>query len=463
MSGGLTSPMRKRGGLSPGVGWVCACTKGYELAKPRTSKPPRASRPLRSIVAKPRRIDVKIKAGIAHAAARYEVLVGAGVLGGVVARFTPAPRAALVVIDAGLGKALVEPLLRELDRAKVRWGVCVVPATEADKNMLTAERGLAEAGRLRLERGDVVLTLGGGITCDVGGFIAGTYRRGVRVIHCPTTLLAMVDAAIGGKTAVNLGVPGDALSSSKPRLVKNLVGVFHQPAMVVCDVRALGTLPAREHRCGLAECIKHGLIGKVVKDATLLRWIDARVTALLTGDEAALVELVARNAAAKARVVQADPLETSTRPDGGRMALNLGHTFAHAIETLPGAGGLSWPVRDRPDLPAGSSATSTQIGPLKHGEAVGLGLLAAMRVAVAMKLNKPAAAEALGALLARCGLPTVVSGLPDSASIMQRMMDDKKTAGGKLRLILPTAGLGCRVAVGAPPKAVFAAIDSLRA
>lgn len=413
--------------------------------------------------ARPRRIEVKIKAGAAHGAARYDVLVGAGVLRGVVARIAPAPRAALVVIDAGLGKVVVEPILRELDRAKVRWGVCVVPATEADKSLLTAERGLAEAGRLRLERGDIVLTLGGGITCDVGGFVAGIYRRGVRVVHCPTTLLAMVDAAIGGKTAVNLGVPGDALSSSKPRLVKNLVGVFHQPAMVVCDVRTLATLPGRELRCGLAECIKHALIGKVVKDATLLKWIDAHLSEVFAGSEGALVELVARSAAAKARVVQRDPLETSAKPDGGRMALNLGHTFAHAIETLPGAGGLSWPVRDRPDLPVGSSATSTQIGPLKHGEAVGLGLLAAMRVAAAMRLNKPGAPGALAALLARCGLPIKVSGLPDCGTIIERMMDDKKTSGGKLRLILPTAGQGCKVVMGAPAKVVVAAIDSLRA
>ncbi|MFN0012405.1 MAG: 3-dehydroquinate synthase family protein [Phycisphaerales bacterium] len=417
----------------------------------RSAKPPAAPTT--------RRIDVRIKAGPLNAAARYEVLVGTGVLPGALSALKDQPRAVLVVIDSGLGKPLVEPVLRELDRAKVRWGVCVVPATEADKNLLTAERGLAEAGRLRLERGDVVLTLGGGITTDVGGFIASIYRRGVRTVHCPTTLLAMVDAAIGGKTAVNLSVPGDALSSSKPRLVKNLVGTFHQPVRVVCDVAALATLPARELRAGLAECIKHSLLGRTVKDPSLLRWIEERVPAILACDARTMVELVARNAAAKARVVMADPLEASPKPDGGRMALNLGHTFAHAMETLPG---LSWPVRDHPDRPAGASAAGTQIGPLKHGEAVGLGLLAACRCAASLKLIKPAAAESLAGLVTRCGLPTAVRGLSDTGAIMERMMDDKKTSGGKLRLILPTTGGGCKVVVGPPPKAVAGAIDSLR-
>ncbi len=418
----------------------------------------------RSAAPKPRRLPVRIRAGAAWPAAAYDVHVGAGLLTTAIGRAggTP-PRAALVVIDSGLGKATVEPVLREFDRAKVRWGVCVVPATEPDKSLLTAERGLAEAGRLRIERDDLVLTLGGGITCDVGGFIAATCRRGIRVVHCPTTLLAMVDAALGGKTGVNLSVPGDPLSSTRPRLVKNAVGVFHQPCAVVCDVATLATLPARELRCGLAECIKHGLIGSVVKDRTLLEWIDGHVSALLSGNTAALTELVARNVAAKARVVAADPLERSTRPDGGRMALNLGHTFAHALETLPGAGGLSWPVRDRPDLPVGASATGIQLGPLKHGEAVGLGLLAAMRVAVAMKLNTPTAADTLAALLARCGLPTRISGLPDSGTILAAMLDDKKVAAGKLRLILPTRDLRCRVVAGPPARLVGAALDSLRA
>ncbi len=422
----------------------------------------RAAKPSPSGSIKPppqRRIDVRIKAGPRHAAARYEVLVGTGVLPTALSTLKDPPRAVLVVIDAGLGKPLVEPVLRQLDRAKMRWGVCVVPATEADKNLLTAERGLAEAGRLRLERGDVVLTLGGGITTDVGGFIASIYRRGVHVVHCPTTLLAMVDAAIGGKTAVNLSVPGDALSSSKPRLVKNLVGTFHQPARVVCDVAALATLPARELRAGLAECIKHGLLGRIVKDPTLLRWVEERVPALLACEPRTMVELVARNAAAKARVVMADPHEASPKPDGGRMALNLGHTFGHAIETLPG---LSWPVRDHPDRPAGASAAGTQIGPLRHGEAVGLGLLAACRCAAALKLIKPAAAEALAALLTRCGLPTAVHGLPGAPAVIGRMMDDKKTIGGKLRLILPTTGGACKSVVGPPLGVVGAAIDSLR-
>lgn len=412
-----------------------------------------------------KRIPVVIKHPPARARSVYEVRVGAGVLEGALDGLKPEARAVLVVIDAGLGKPLVEPVLRRLDRAKLRWGVCVVPATEADKSLLTAERGLAEAGRLRLERGDIVLTMGGGITCDVGGFIAATYRRGVRVVQCPTTLLAMVDAAVGGKTAVNLAVPADALSSTKPRLVKNVVGVFHQPARVVCDVSTLGTLAPRELRCGLAECLKHGLIGAIVKDARLFDWTLANAARVLRGEARVTGELVARNVAAKARVVVADPFEEAqvpkgSRGTGGRMALNLGHTFAHALETLPG---LSWQVRANPEQAVGASAAFTQVGPLKHGEAVGLGLLAAARVSGALRLASPALAARVQGALEACGLPTRVAGLPEAASVLDRMMDDKKVAGGRLRLILPVNGWSCRVVENPASKAVVAAIESLRA
>jgi 3-dehydroquinate synthetase len=161
------------------------------------------------------------------------VLIGPGLLARAADGLLQPGAGVLVVIDSHLGKPLVEPLLRELDRAKMHWGVCVASATEHDKSLATAQRALSEAARLRVGRDGLVIGVGGGIVTDLAGFVAATYKRGVRVVQCPTTLLAMVDAAVGGKTAVNLlvppGGPGES-DSAKPRLVKNIVGVFHQPA-----------------------------------------------------------------------------------------------------------------------------------------------------------------------------------------------------------------------------------------
>ena len=415
------------------------------VAKPRKPKaPPPVPTPRAE---KPRVVRVRIPG---PPRVEYDVQIGFGLLPRALDGLKDSPRRVLAVVDANLPREAIEPALRALEGQGVRWGIAVVPATEADKSLTTLERVLGEAGRLRVERGDAVLAIGGGIVTDLAGFAAAVYRRGVRVVQCPTTLLAMVDASVGGKTAANLSVPGDNLSSDKPRLVKNLVGVFHQPARVVCDLGALATLPAREFRAGIAECVKHGLIAGRLGDAKLLDWTERALPALRAGERAALGELVARNVALKARVVQADPHEESTKPDGGRMQLNLGHTFAHALETLPG---LSW------HEPGGA----VQLGPLKHGEAVGLGLLAACRAAAGLKMVPGALAERVAALLAGIGLPTRVAGLPETEVILSRMRDDKKVAGGKLRLILPAKGLTVRVVVEPAAGAVREAVDSLRA
>ncbi|MFN5959209.1 MAG: 3-dehydroquinate synthase family protein, partial [Planctomyces sp.] len=223
--------------------------------------------------------------------------------------------------------------------------------------------------------------------------------------------------------------------------VKNAVGCFHQPVLVCCDVAMLRTLPEREFCSGLAECIKHGLIGGAAGDAKLLEWMAANMARLRGLDASALVELVTRNVAIKSRVVRGDPLERSTRSDGGRMMLNLGHTFAHAIETL---GGLSW--RD--------GGGAMRVGPLKHGEAVGLGLLAAVRASEAQRMIRRGTAEEVRSLLEKAGLPTRVMGLPPSEAVVDRMKDDKKVMAGRLRLILPTTGRKCRVVEGPDLKVV---------
>lgn len=395
---------------------------------------------------KPRTLKVKT-AGLPRAG--YTVHVGSGLIAssfeGLVGKGQGGR--ALVVVDAKVPRETIEPLIRRLDGAGVRWAAKVVTATEADKSLVTLEATLVEAARLRLERGDLIIAVGGGIVTDLAGFAAGVYRRGVRIVHCPTTLLAMVDAAVGGKTAANLSVRGE---DGKEGLLKNAVGVFHQPARVVCDVASLHSLQLRELKSGLAECVKHGMLSGGLGDKSLLAWIEKRVGEFLSLDQAALSELVMRNVAIKAKVVQADEREESTKADGGRMMLNLGHTFAHAIETLPG---LAWK----------DPAQGVQmVGPLKHGEAVGVGLVCAARVSASLKLCEKGLAERVESLLNRCGLPTKLEGLPATAQIVEHMGHDKKVAAGKLRLVLPVKGGRTRVRDDVPVKFIAAAIDAAR-
>lgn len=426
------------------------------LVKPAARVSSSSAAPRAAASSSPRFATIKV-ASTSRESAAYEVRIGSGILAYAASDLIEPGCAALVVVDSRLGNALIEPLLRALDRARVRWGICVVSATEADKSLATAERALAEAGRIRLGRDGLVIAVGGGIVCDVGGFVAAVFARGVRVVQCPTSLLAMVDAAVGGKTAVNLTVPASGPGESdggKHRLVKNAVGVFHQPVRVVCDVAALHTLPRRELRCGLAECIKHGLIAgsalKNTRDRALLDWTEANLARVLDLDEATLIELVKRNVTLKAAVVESDPFELGSAKDGGRMMLNLGHTFGHALETLPG---LSWPE------PGGSGV---QIGPLKHGEAVALGLLAAARVSEVTRLAKRGLGERIHTLLHQIGLPTGVRGLPESHQCVERMLDDKKSSAGRLRLVLPCDGMRARVVTNPASEAVLNAIDAIR-
>ncbi|MEL7087077.1 MAG: 3-dehydroquinate synthase family protein, partial [Planctomycetota bacterium] len=235
---------------------------------------------------------------------------------------------------------------------------------------------------------------------DVAGFAAATYLRGIPFVQCPTSLLAMVDASVGGKTGVN--VPQG----------KNLIGAFHQPHRVVIDTDVLSTLPERELRCGLAECLKHGIIRPAeAGEPPLFDWIIEHAPAILSLDPDTLVELVRRNVQIKADVVMADEKEA-----GERAHLNLGHTFAHAIE-----------------------ATARFGTPYKHGEAVSLGLIAAASFAVNRGLCDGSVLAQTIAGCAAVGLPTRAKHLAPDAILLKTMAMDKKVRGGKIRLVLPTA------------------------
>jgi len=294
-----------------------------------------------------------------------------------------------------------------------------VDATEPLKSLAAVDAIWHAALAHRVDRRGLFVAIGGGLVGDLGGFAAATYLRGVDLVQVPTTLLAMVDASIGGKTGVNLALPGGGLG-------KNLAGAFWQPRLTVADPDTLATLPARELRAGLAECIKHAVIAGEPRFAML----EADADLLVASDPAALDRLIPSSAAVKAEIVARDPFER-----GDRATLNLGHTFGHAIETIPGID-------------------------LLHGEAVAIGMHAACRCAEHLGLLAHRDTARVVALIQRCGLPTVLPATVARAEIVRRMGFDKKAEGGRLRLVLPRAIGRVTVEADADHPSIQAAIDA---
>ena len=276
----------------------------------------------------------------------------------------------------------LEPLYSQVLKAALPEAVIVtMPDGEQHKTMDTVGRLYEAFVRAKLDRAGVVIAFGGGVVGDTAGFAAATFMRGVRLVQIPTSLLSMVDSSVGGKVGVDLPIG------------KNLVGAFKQPDAVFIDPTMLTTLPAREWRCGMAEVIKHGLLA----DSKLLdprMWAPERVP-----------ELIRRAVQVKVNVVEADPYEQNVRAH-----LNLGHTFAHAIEQVSG---YAWP----------------------HGEAVGVGLVAAARLSVAHGLAQIDIADQVETLVAELGLPTRIGVLSPEA-LYAAMSTDKKWAAGKSRFVL---------------------------
>jgi 3-dehydroquinate synthetase len=376
----------------------------------------------------------------------YDAVVGAGLLDSLGERVTrsagsgPGSRV-LVAADDGLPTQTVSRATRALEAASLKPILHRVRALETEKTFGTLEQLLAAMAGHALDRREPVVALGGGIVGDLAGFAAAIYRRGVPVVQCPTTLLAMVDASIGGKTGVNLLVQ----RAGTPELQKNMAGAFHQPRLVVADVEALRSLPDRVFRAGLAECLKHGMIAADFGDPGLFDWTESALARILARDAATLAELVTRNVRVKAAVVGRDEREEAD--EGGRALLNLGHTFGHAIETLP-------------DLsPDGNPASA----PLQHGEAVALGLVAAAACAAAAGRCPPELVQRVKEGIHRAGQPTAVRGLPPTDGLIRRMMHDKKVLAGQLRLVLPAALGRAAVVADAPREAVAAGIDAIRA
>jgi 3-dehydroquinate synthase len=330
----------------------------------------------------------------------------------------PAGGPVAIVADQAV-VALAGLIAHALQGVGIDARLCTMAADERAKSLETVGSLAAQLLAHGVTRSGVVVAVGGGIVGDTAGFLAATYMRGVRCMQVPTTLLAMVDAAIGGKTAVNVALRDGSLA-------KNAVGAFAMPELVVCDLATLATLPPREMQCGLAECVKHALLA----DGALADWLAANAMAVVGKDPAAITELVARAAAVKVSIVDRDPTE-----QGERALLNLGHTYAHAIEAR------------HDDC-------------IKHGEAVAIGLVAAMTAASRLGRVQHAQVEALQALLERLGLPTRLQELvaqPDPAATLRRCMDlDKKRAGKGLVLVLPEGPVGAGLVEAPPEEAVTA-------
>ena len=376
----------------------------------------------------------------------YDIVIGAATLselGDRVADLLPARRAFLVV-DSGLPEALVETSGAALDAAGFEVTRSAINALESNKTVDTASRLLHEIAETRHERRDPVIALGGGITGDVAGYVGATFKRGVPVIQCPTTLLAMVDASVGGKTGVNL--------MTRSGMKKNLVGSFWQPSLVLIDAVALESLTERQVRSGLAECLKHALICESTPGFTrapgdLFRWTSENLLKLRMGDSSLFLELIETSVRIKAAVVGADEREEADSASGGRALLNLGHTFAHAIETIPHL------------TPDGDPENA----PLQHGEAVALGLVAAGATSLALGELSADDAESIRVAVERLGMESRVMALPTDEKILDAMGHDKKVVGGKLRLVIPTALGRARVVDDPPEAATRAGIEAIRA
>lgn len=314
-----------------------------------------------------------------------------------------------VVTDHIVAELYLDTVLNSLRSAGFRPFPCVVPAGEQTKNLAQVEKLYTQFLDHGLDRRGAVLALGGGVVGDLAGFAAATYMRGVRFVQCPTTLLAMVDSSVGGKTGVDLPQG------------KNLVGAFKQPLLVVADTNCLKSLPAKEIRMGMAEFIKHA----VIDDAALFELLEQ------SGLPALEPAQVARSVSVKVRVVETDPFES-----GLREVLNLGHTVGHAVEKCSDFS-------------------------LAHGDAVSVGLAAAGRISQKLGLCDPRIPQRIEGLLARMGLP--LSHNMEADRLMDVMVSDKKTVEGQIRFVL-VKGLGevqngCKV----PPDIVKQVLTELHA
>lgn len=331
----------------------------------------------------------------------YPIYIGSGLLDdGEALRRHVRGSTALVVTNETIAKlGYLERTVRALEGADkhIRVETVVLPDGEEYKSLEVLNMVYTRALETRLDRGTTFVALGGGVIGDMTGYAAASYQRGVKFVQIPTTVMAMVDSSVGGKTGVNHA------------LGKNMIGAFYQPECVLIDIDSLKTLPQREFASGIAEVVKYGLI----RDGPFFEWLEANVDKLLARDAGAIVYAVERSCVNKAEVVAADEKE-----GGVRATLNLGHTFGHAIET-----GLGY-------------------GEWLHGEAVSAGMCMAADMSLRLGWIDVSLKDRIIDLLKKCETPIDVPKEMTVQSFMDLMAVDKKAANGKLRLILLKGPLG---------------------
>lgn len=336
-------------------------------------------------------IKVKSQRGV------YEILIGKGLLEktGALLREIELSGKVMVVAQSAVATLYLKKVTASLQAKKFELHTHILADGESAKSqdeLFQLYDSLSEKG---FERRDVLIALGGGVTGDLTGFAASTYMRGVPFVNIPTTLLAQVDSAIGGKTGINL------------RQGKNLVGAFYPPSVVISDITTLKTLSERELHASLAEVVKYG----VIRDADLFSFLEKRYESILAKDPVCLEKIVQASAAIKAEVVSRDEFETK----GDRIILNFGHTFGHGFEQ------------------------ALDYIKLLHGEAVSIGMVCAGQLAVKMKLFSQENLDRLTSLLEHFRLPVSLAGLEvDLETVLMAMSRDKKKKAGKLRFVLPT-------------------------
>jgi 3-dehydroquinate synthase len=347
----------------------------------------------------------------------YDITVSTGLLtrtGDLLRNRSKSNRAA-VITDSHVGPLHLRALNASLEGAGFEVVAATLPAGEDHKTLAGLLPIYDTLLAARIERSTPLLALGGGLVGDMAGFVAATLLRGVPFVQVPTSLLAMVDASVGGKTGVNHAVG------------KNLIGAFHQPIAVFIDPTVLTTLPRRELVGGLAECIKHD----VIRDADGFARLEQNIHRALALDIDYLADLVAHNVAIKARVVEADPFE-----NGDRAHLNFGHTFGHAIETVSNYS-------------------------YSHGQSVALGMAAAAHAAASLCMLDEPSRRRITAIIEKAGLP--VRGLKlDSDQIVRTMLFDKKVRAGKVRFVLPDRIGHVLIRDDVPQDVVRAAVESLK-
>ena len=351
----------------------------------------------------------------------YDIVIGERLLETAEDVLAPvvAGRRTVVVTDAVVRDSHLPRLAQALERLDIRWDTVTIPVGEGAKSFRDLEALLERLLDLGIDRSTVLVAFGGGVVGDVAGFAAALFMRGIDLVQIPTTLMSQVDSAVGGKNAINT------------RHGKNLVGTFHQPKLVLNDVSVLASLPRRELLSGYGEIVKCALL----RGETEFGWLEEHAPALLALDTGPLIEAVRLGCETKARIVTADE-----RDRGDRALVNLGHTFAHAIETEAGHGALP------------------------HGEAVAAGLAAAAALSAKLGHCDPGIVDRVRRHLRAAGLPNRIAVLAsnrawDPGAILGHMAHDKKTVGGRVHFVL-LRGIGAPFVDGTVPEdAVLEVLD----